>query len=244
MKSSSYGTITLKKSFYMKLDLTWHGLTREAANRDYEGIMRIGNPSSVVKDCSGHATRYPALYLDRERKAIQFSLSNDIDCWGVGLLNVSLTDLQIDSVYTLIIQYNQSWIYIQANDQILYDEELTMYPTPGPSVAPSQQPTRSPTLKPTRKPTPLPTTTTLPPTPHPTEPVDFFATNIKIYAEYFVPPHEQSKMYLVDEDDIESMVLDIFPPCNITMNSVNIDNHHDSINLNMIVSVNTNSELN
>merc|ERR1719219_1300395 len=51
-------------------------------------------------------------------------------------------------------------------------------------------------------------------------------------------------MYLVDEDDIESMVLDIFPPWNITMNSVNIDTHHDSINLNMIVSVNTNSELN
>merc|ERR1719330_397186 len=123
MKNAAYGTITLKKSFYMKFDLTWHGLTREAANRDYEGILRISNPSSVVKDCSGHATRYPALYLDRDRKSIQFSLSNDIDCWGVGLLNVSLTDLQIDSVYTLIIQYNESWVYIQANDQILYNEE-------------------------------------------------------------------------------------------------------------------------
>jgi len=284
MKNAVYGSITLKKSFYMKFDLTWHGLTREAANRDYEGIMRIGNPSSVVKDCSGHATRYPALYLDRDRKSIQFSLSNDIDCWGVGLLNVSLTDLQIDSVYTLIIQYNQSWVYIQANDDILYnqarigstpddmlystasimlsdgldppadvtlsdmlilsyDDELTMYPTPVPSAAPSKQPTKSPTPSPTKKPTPAPTTTTLHPTPHPTEPADFFATNIKIYAEYQVDAVDQSKMALVDEKDIEAMVLDIFPPWNITMNAVNIDNYHDSINLNMIVSVNTNDEL-
>jgi len=284
MKNAAYGTITLKQSFYMKMDLTWHGLTREAANRDYEGIMRIGNPSSVVKDCSGHATRYPALYLDRDRKAIQFSLSNDIDCWGVGLLNVSLTDLQIDSVYTLIVQYNASWVYIQANDQILYnaerigstpddmlystasvmmsdgldspadvtlsdililsyDDQLTMYPTPGPSVAPTNQPSQSPTARPTKKPTASPTTTTLHPTPHPTEPVDFFATQIRIYAEYEVQPADQSKMNLVDESTVEAMVLDLFPPWNITMNSVNIDNHHDSINLNLIVSVNTNDEL-
>jgi len=284
MKNAAYGTITLKKSFYMKMDLTWHGLTREAANRDYEGIMRIGNPSSVVRDCSGHATRYPALYLDRNRKAIQFSLSNDIDCWGVGLLNVSLTDLQIDSVYTLIVQYNASWIYIQANDQILYneqrlgstpddmlystasvmisdgldspadvtlsdililsyDDELTMFPTPGPSVAPSNPPSQAPTARPTKKPTASPTTTTLHPTPYPTEPVDFFATQIRIYAEYEVAPADQSKMNLVDESTIEAMVLDLFPPWNITMNSVNIDHHHDSINLNMIVSVNTNNEL-
>merc|ERR1719229_1640327 len=118
-----------------------------------------------------------------------------------------------------------------------YDDELTMYPTPGPTMAPSKQPTYTPTPAPTRKPTPTPTTTTLHPTPAPTLPVDFYATQIKIYAEYKVPSQSQSKMNLVDEQDIETLVLSIFPPWNITMNSVNIDNHHDSINLNMIVSV-------
>merc|ERR1719471_2372458 len=123
---------------------------------------------------------------------------------------------------------------------IRHDEELTMYPTAGPSVAPSKQPSPTPTPAPTRRPTPTPTTTTLSPTPHPTLPVDFYATQIKIYAEYNVPSQSQSKMNLVDERDIESLVLSIFPPWNITMNSVNIDNHHDSINLNMIVSVQPN----
>jgi len=284
MKNAAYGTLTIKKSFYMKMDVTWHGLTREAADRDFEGILRIGSRSSAIRDCSGHATRFPALYLDRTRRAIQFSLSNDIDCWGVGLLNVSLPDLERDTVYTLVVAYNASWVHIEANDLVLfdgerlgstpdamlystasvllsdgldppadvtlsnivimaYDDTLSLPPTPTPSLAPSRAPSRSPTPRPTPKPTPHPIVTTLHPTPSPTEEADFFATKIKIYAEYEVAAAEKTKMNLVDEAAVGAIAVDVFPPWNVTMRAVTVDAHHSSINLDFTVSVATPGEL-
>eukprot|EP01084_Bolivina_argentea_P184332 317927_1 len=60
---TAYGTIKLQNSFYMKFSLIWHGLLKNNS-RGYEGIFRIGKHSTNTLDCDGHATRYPALYLD------------------------------------------------------------------------------------------------------------------------------------------------------------------------------------
>jgi len=83
--------------------------------------MRIGTPSSSTRDCNGHATRYPALYLDRSRSAVQFALSNDIDCWGVGLLNASLNHLQPDHPYAIRFVHNTSHVRITADDRTIFD---------------------------------------------------------------------------------------------------------------------------
>jgi len=83
--------------------------------------MRIGAASSSTRDCNGHATRYPALYLDTSRNAIQFALSNTIDCWGVGLLNASLPNLLIGHHYALRITYNASRVRITADDAVIFD---------------------------------------------------------------------------------------------------------------------------
>eukprot|EP01084_Bolivina_argentea_P170415 295313_1 len=121
IQNHQYGKIKVKKSFYMKFDLIWHGFSTNS-NRPYESILRIGIPSTNVADCNGHATRYPALYLDKNAKALQFSISDHIDCWGVGLLNASY-NLKINTLYTIKLHYNSSWVRIQINDDILYNNK-------------------------------------------------------------------------------------------------------------------------
>eukprot|EP01083_Nonionella_stella_P141644 436899_1 len=123
IQDTAYGTITIKNSFYMQFDLLWHGLSNTTHNnRLYEGVFRIGTRSRNVTDCNGHATRYPALYLDRTLQSMQFSISDDIDCWGVGLLNVSY-HLEPNTAYTVTIQYNSTWVMIQVNDRILHNAQ-------------------------------------------------------------------------------------------------------------------------
>ena len=120
IQNTTFGSILLKQSFYMKFNLIWHGFSDDAQS-NFEGVFRIGIPSTNVYDCFGHATRYPALYIDKNNKAIQFTISDDIDCWGVGLLNITYDKLKENIVYTIIIKYNQSSVYIEINNEILFN---------------------------------------------------------------------------------------------------------------------------
>lgn len=122
VSNSSYGSIEMRNSFYMKFNMIWHGLSSIDANRPFEGIFRIGTQSTNVHGCDGHATRYPALYVDRKDKSLQFSISDSIDCWGVSLINVSYYKLEKNQLYDISIQYNQQSMIIRVNDDILYND--------------------------------------------------------------------------------------------------------------------------
>ena len=116
-----YGNITLHKALRMEFDFIYYGGATDA----YEGAFRLGYPGNM--NCNGAGIRLPAIFInhndDGDHILITISRGGN-GCWDARANPYSIQPFQ---PYHIIIQFNQTWRYIEwsymSTTEILLNEE-------------------------------------------------------------------------------------------------------------------------
>ena len=111
ISSRSYGLIEIGSGMHMEFKIIYHG--RSTINK-WENIFRIGYKSDNGNNCYHGGSRFPSFWIVSTMGTFDFSISDQDNCFRSYTQYQQLRNIE----YSIIIDYNQTWIYIQINDEI------------------------------------------------------------------------------------------------------------------------------
>eukprot|EP01084_Bolivina_argentea_P044746 82324_1 len=118
--SSSYGNIQLLESLRMEFKLIFYDRSDYTS---WQNIFRIGYISNN-NGCYGYGSRYPSLWLapdtDHNSNHLNLGISQPSNCHYGPWPNFAIKKHKI---YTIIIQFNDTWVYMKINDHIHINEK-------------------------------------------------------------------------------------------------------------------------